>query len=454
MSIIIKSGNSSDVAKVNSDGELSVTSDTQTHNGTTWEKAKTANAAAGTTGTGVPAAGNMGFDGTNWQRLKSGTTGDLAVSITNPAAAAAGMFAGVNPFGQLQVAGDGMPIFTDVFEGGVIDTVNRWATSGTVTPTIVSSNLLINPATTASATSVVSTLPSFVIATSIILGVSIVLESGTTATGNHRFWGFGLPPSPPGTAAAPVQDGVGFEVDTTGQLRASCYNAGTRISTQALGPAPTDGLGHTYVVLVRGDIAFFYKDAFDLPTAVSYVGPSVKNLPLRFASLNSAAVTGTPTMLVSGMSVVDNARSGAAINDGTFAWRKARVDATGALSVVGRPSDLVVSVTAAASTALTATLPAAGAGLYHYITKIAVTKYCTIAITGTAAPTVVTTTNIPGSLAYTMATAMAIGTTIDRLDDYADAPLKVAAANTATTIVAPLVTNALWRINVQYFVGP
>lgn len=381
-----------------------------------------------------------------------GSGGDFAVSLTNPTAAAAGIFAGVNPFGQLSVAVDGMPLFTDVFEGGTIDTTNRWTPSGTVAASIVTSNMVIAPSTTASATSVLSTIPSFQIATSVTLGVAVTLEAGTV-TGNHRFWGFGVPPSTPGTAAAPLQDAVGFEVDTAGVLRASCYSGGTRIFTQSLGPI-TDGLTHTYVVTVRGDIAFFFKDTFDLPLATSVVGPSVKVLPLRFASLNSGSVSGAPVMTVGGLSVLDSARTAQALSDGTYPWRKARIDTTGAINVAQRSTDLIVSTTAGAGVALTATLPAAGAGLFHYINKIAITKYAAAAITGNATPTVVTTTNIPGSMAYTMATAMPVGTSIDRIDDFTGAPLKVSAANTATTIVAPVTTSVIWRITVQYYTGP
>lgn len=381
-----------------------------------------------------------------------GPGGDLAVSITNPKAAAAGIFAGVTPFGQLSVATDPMPLFTDVFEGGSLDTTNRWTLAGTVNATIVSSNMVLAPGTTANATTAVSTQPSFQIATSITLGVQVTCEAGTV-TGNHRFWGFGTSPSNPGSAAAPLQDAVGFEVDTTGTLRASSYNAGVRIFTQSLGVI-TDGLPHTYVLTVRGDIAFFYKDSFDIPLATSFVGPAVKVLPLRFASLNSAAVVGTPVMTVAGLSVLDASRTAQALSDGTYPWRKARIDPTGAISVAQRSTDLIVSVTAAASVALTATLPAAGVGLYHYINKIAITKYAAAAVTGNAAPTVVTTTNIPGSMAYTMATAMAIGTVVERIDDFTGAPLKATAANTNTTIVAPTTTSVLWRITVQYYTGP
>ncbi len=45
-----------------------VAADGMAYNGATWDRVRTANGAAGTTGTGVLAAGALYFDGTNWQR--------------------------------------------------------------------------------------------------------------------------------------------------------------------------------------------------------------------------------------------------------------------------------------------------------------------------------------------------------------------------------------------------
>lgn len=58
-------------------------------NGTTWDRPRSANSAAGTAGTGVPAAGMMGFDGTNWQRLQP-VAGVQANAWNNAASGAGG----------------------------------------------------------------------------------------------------------------------------------------------------------------------------------------------------------------------------------------------------------------------------------------------------------------------------------------------------------------------------
>lgn len=49
------------------------------YNGTTFDMGRTATSANGTTGTGVPAAGAMGFDGTNFRRLVTDTLGTQVI---------------------------------------------------------------------------------------------------------------------------------------------------------------------------------------------------------------------------------------------------------------------------------------------------------------------------------------------------------------------------------------
>lgn len=118
--------------------------------------------------------------------------------------------------------------------------------------------------------------------------------------------------------------------------------------------------------------------------------------------------------------------------------------------VATQSATLGVSATAASGVAVTATLPAAGAGLYHYITGIDMELYAAAARTGGATPVSVTSTNLPGSPAWNFPTAQAIGV-VDRFDIPIAAPIKASAANTATTIVAPIATTGIWRINVSYY---
>jgi hypothetical protein len=119
-----------------------------------------------------------------------------------------------------------------------------------------------------------------------------------------------------------------------------------------------------------------------------------------------------------------------------------------------RAATLHVTGTAAVNTALTITLPAAGAGLFHYITSIQwFKKYNVIGVAG-AGP-IITSTNLPGNPAWDTEHLAAPANTVIRVIDYqAHGPLRSAVANTATTIVAPLQLQTIWRGNVSYFIAP
>jgi hypothetical protein len=115
---------------------------------------------------------------------------------------------------------------------------------------------------------------------------------------------------------------------------------------------------------------------------------------------------------------------------------------------------LLGTITAAVSTAATLTLASPGAGLRHYITYLRIVKFASTALTAAAAPVVVTTTNIPGSLAFTLpADAAPQGSVFAYQEDFSY-PLATSAQNTATTIVAPLTTGVIWRITAGYYVAP
>jgi hypothetical protein len=115
----------------------------------------------------------------------------------------------------------------------------------------------------------------------------------------------------------------------------------------------------------------------------------------------------------------------------------------------------VISVVSAANTQVTATLPAAGAGLFHYITGIYLFHSCTTAVTGSAINTI-TTTNLPGSLAFTNGNACAVGSDNPFAQiPLSSTPLKSSVANTDTTFVCPAQGAAAFcRMNIFYFIAP
>lgn len=246
--------------------------------------------------------------------------------ITNGTSTAA-----ISVTGSLNTSIDPSYTFFDSFDDSVIDVTNRWTSGGTVPPT-QNGNILVNPGATANATSALVSQPTFVSTSGVNLGIFIKLEATTIALGNYRFWGFGTAPSGVGTAAAPIQDGYGFEVDTSGILRASVYATGTRVFTQSL-TVPTDGAAHLYVIAVGPGTVFFYRDTFVTPAASTQITPTVQTLPFRIVSLNSASVTGTPTLAGAAAGVADYTHPAQGISDGTYAWRRATVSATGTLSV-------------------------------------------------------------------------------------------------------------------------
>lgn len=125
-----------------------------------------------------------------------------------------------------------------------------------------------------------------------------------------------------------------------------------------------------------------------------------------------------------------------------------------AVHAVSPPSTLIVTATAAANTALTLTLPAAGAGLFHHITHIQIHRTATAALAGTAT-LVITSTNLPGSYATSVGNAMTAGGTQKDLDIALGNAIKSSVANTATTIVMPAPGAAvLWRAAVFYYTAP
>lgn len=126
-----------------------------------------------------------------------------------------------------------------------------------------------------------------------------------------------------------------------------------------------------------------------------------------------------------------------------------------ALNVLDQSSsDLCISSTAAVNTGLTATLPAAGAGLFHYITRVELVKLYSVVGVASGTGVLITTTNLPGTLTFTTEqNASPAGTATNVLNISFPKPLKSSVANTATTLVAPAQLQTIWRWNVHYYTG-
>lgn len=120
----------------------------------------------------------------------------------------------------------------------------------------------------------------------------------------------------------------------------------------------------------------------------------------------------------------------------------------------GGCTSLIGTAVGAAAAAVTLTLAAPGAGLRHYLTYLSINRFAAAVLTAAAAPVTVTTTNLPGSLAFSFpADAAALGT-IDRWREDFAFPIMSSAQNAATTIVCPATTGVIWRVTAGYYVAP
>jgi hypothetical protein len=119
------------------------------------------------------------------------------------------------------------------------------------------------------------------------------------------------------------------------------------------------------------------------------------------------------------------------------------------------PSTIGVTATAVVNTASTATLPAPGAGLFHYITKVELIKLYAVVGVANGAGHIITSTNLVGNPAWTTEQLASVAGTVVKVIDWNcyGNPMKSSAANVATTFVAPLQLQTIWRWNIQYYVG-
>lgn len=119
-----------------------------------------------------------------------------------------------------------------------------------------------------------------------------------------------------------------------------------------------------------------------------------------------------------------------------------------------KPADQSITATGADAAAVTLTVPAPGANLFQHISRLIIQRFATALLTAAAAPVVVTTTNLPGSRAFTFpADAAAQGSLVSEIVQ-GTVPLRASAANTAVTIVCPATTGVIWRVTADYYNAP
>jgi len=114
------------------------------------------------------------------------------------------------------------------------------------------------------------------------------------------------------------------------------------------------------------------------------------------------------------------------------------------------PATTALTNTAAVSTGVTHTIPAAAAGLFNYLVFLEITLFVSTSVTGAAGGVVVTTTGITGTPSFSIGnrTSAVVGDLLDRyVLNFTGNPLKGSAAATAMVITCPIVTGAIWRVN-------
>lgn len=108
----------------------------------------------------------------------------------------------------------------------------------------------------------------------------------------------------------------------------------------------------------------------------------------------------------------------------------------------------------ASGAAVTLTLASPGAGLRHYLTYLSINRFAAALLSAAAAPVTVTTTNLPGTLAFSFPADAAAQGTMDRWREDFAFPLASSAQGTATTIVCPATTGVIWRVTAGFYVAP
>lgn len=244
------------------------------------------------------------------------------------------------PDGYLRVATDTGTSFYDGFDSA-FDTTNRWSTTvGTVTPTVTTGLLAVSAGTTALATSIAQSQPTFPLLGNMFVNPLAVWKVDAGAkTGAYRFFGMGTAQGSP-TVAAPIVDGAGFEFrDTDGALTCVVWAAGVRTAVPfssgvtSTTNAVTDGASHRYAVYYKTSRVYFEIDTVTVAT-VAEPTLSTSTLPVLALTVNGGAtVSPAAVSSFSFIGVGDTASNGTSISDGNFPWRKAMIGNEGGMSV-------------------------------------------------------------------------------------------------------------------------
>lgn len=255
--------------------------------------------------------------------------------------------------GFLRVTDEPHQLFYDPFDGTTVDVTNRWTATSSLgaalTPSQTAGQLTVDAGAVSGGWSSLASQNSFAPTVPSWFGVSFALnltDGASLVSTGYRFWGVATIPAVP-TVAAPINDGVGFEV-SGGKMYAVVYASGVRTAIQDMSAAtgnssaPTNTSNHRYIIFIRTDKAYFFVDTLGTEVASSsFQSPAQQTLPIRFLSISGGSST---QILSPGIAAWDTGKNSAQISDGTYPWRKAGVSASGGLRVDGSAVTQPVSV--------------------------------------------------------------------------------------------------------------
>ena len=260
-------------------------------------------------------------------------------------ALSAGIKATMTAYGYQRMTLEPKIQFTDSFDGGTLDVTDKWTQSGTVT--LSNSSALIGNISTISTVNAIQskpTFPSLGLSFQVLTWVGGFENSPLSTTNVNRFFGFHQHTSTP-TLSQPSTDGVGLEWDSiTGKLWFAVYQSGVRSASSVdLSASATSSLTR-YAVLYRSDLAICYIGSSEIPIAtIPFVTPNIQNLPIKFQTvIGASAPSVIPANTVKAVGCGDTGGNATQLADGTNPWRKAKIDASGNISVTsaGIPASL------------------------------------------------------------------------------------------------------------------
>ncbi len=259
------------------------------------------------------------------------------ITISSPVANKAGVYAMISN-NALSIQPSFGTLFYDSFDSATgLDTANRWTltTASGGSESIALGVCTLSVTTAASSQVLLSSQPSFTPSFSSLVFGTEVVTGLTPPTGAHTFWGLGNQPNT-FTAATPLLNAIGFEIDTSGNLNAVVYSNGTKTQNTTLN-SYLSASQQIFLVYLNGQTASFYiqSSGFEVPVA-AYVGITLDNfiLPIRLHVINGTTSPATArTLPISATGLGDtNPNAATQLSDGTYAWRKATVNSDGSMN--------------------------------------------------------------------------------------------------------------------------